>query len=241
MTKVILHLTKAAIAAITALLVFSCNMEHLNGNGKVTVQKRQVSNDFKSIKADRTVEVIIEQGPEQSVTVEADDNFQQHIKCEVRNGELAISSDKDFAGDGTKKVYVTLPVIEKINASAAASVTSRNNLKGRNIELSADSAASIDVAVQADELILEANSASNIKVRGKVNTLQADASSAGTINAKGLTAKTVNAESSSAGTVYVNPVESLSARASSTGSVIYIKTPEKLDMKTSSGGNIEQD
>jgi formylmethanofuran dehydrogenase subunit C len=241
MIKVILHLAKAAIAAITALLVFSCNMGSLDGTGNVTTQKRAVTEDFKSVSADRTVEVVIEQGPARSITVEADDNFQEHIKTEIRNGELEISSDEDLASGSTRKVYVTLPSVEKIKASSSAVVTGKNTLRGDTMEFSTSSGGTINITAEVQELAVEANSGGQLKIRGRADNLQADASSGSKVDTKGLTAKSVNAEASSGGNVYVNPVESLTANASSGGAVYYTNTPEKLDKKTSSGGYVKQD
>lgn len=235
-------MAKAAIAAITALLVFSCGFgSQLDGSGNVTKQNRPIKEEFKSISASKEIEVIIEQGPGRTVMVEADDNYHAHINIKVRRGTLEISTDEDLASAGTKRVYVTLPDIETIEASSSASVTSKGTLRSNTMELSTSSGGNIDVMIETHDLMLEANSGAQLNAKGKTDNLQAEASSGGTVSAKGLIAKSVTAEASSGGSAYVNPVESLEADASSGGSVYYSNTPDKLNKKASSGGNVKQD
>ena len=234
-------MAKAAIAAITALLIFSCDFgSKLDGSGNVTKQNRPIKEEFKSIAANKGIDVIIEQGPTRTVMVEADDNFHAHIKVEVKGGTLEISTDEGLAGSGTKRVYVTLPELENIEAESGASVTTKSTLRGDSFEFSSSSA-NIDVNIEAQDLALEASSGGKIRVNGKADNLQTEASSGSTIDAKGLTAKSVTAESSGGGSNYVNPVESLNADASTGGHILYKNTPGKLDKKTSSGGNVKQD
>ena len=236
-------MAKAAIAAIAALFFYSCNFVSggLDGSGNITKQNRPIKEVFESISANEGLEVILEQGPGRTIMVEADDNFHAHIKTEVKGGTLEISTDEDLGSGGTKRIYVTLPHLEKVEATSSASVTSKGTLRSETIDLTSSSGGNIDVTVEAHDLALGADSGGQMKVNGKADNLQTEASSGSMIDAKGLTAESVIAESSSGGTAYVNPVESLTADASSGGHIKYTTTPSKLDKKTSSGGNVEQD
>jgi hypothetical protein len=242
MIKVILHLAKAAIAAITALLVISCgsNLPEVDGSGNVVTQNRPSQGEFTAISASQNLEVIIEQSTVKSIVVEADDNLHKHIKTEIKNGVLEISADADIRNATAQKVIITLPILEKVEASSSASVKSKNTLTGKKIEFSANSGGSMEITLDLENAVVEAGSGSHLKVSGKAESLQAESSSGGTVNAKELVAQSVNAEASSGGTTYVNPVEDLSAEASSGGHVFYANTPDKMNKKTSSGGNVSQ-
>jgi len=243
MIKVIFHVVRAAIAAVTALLFFSCgldNFKKIDGSGNVVAKNRPAQEEFTSIEVSNNFEVIIEQGAVRSVVLEADDNFHEHIKTEIKGGELEITSDAGFR-NGTARVIVTMPKIEKIDASASAAVRSKSSLKVDEIDLSASSGASMEITVDAKQVTLESGSGGNLNISGKTDDLQTDSSSGGHINAKGLTAKNVDAESSSGGHTIVNAVESLTADASSGGHILYTTTPNELDKKTSSGGSVSQE
>jgi hypothetical protein len=242
MIKIVLHLAKAAIAAITALLVFSCgaNLPEVDGSGNVVKQNRPAQEEFTSIYASQGLEVVIEQSTVKSIVVEADDNLHKHIKTEIKNGVLEISSDAEITNSTAQRIIVTLPKIEKVEATSSASVKTKSTIKGKTIEFSTSSGGTMDINIDAENVTLEAGSGSHLKVNGRAESLQAEASSGATVNAKALAAQRVEAEASSGGTTYVNPVENLQADASSGGHVYYAATPKQLEMKTSSGGNVSQ-
>lgn len=244
MIKVIVHIAKAIVAALMSLLLFSCgfekNFKNVDGSGNVITQERPTSKDFKAISVSGGIEVIIEQGNDKSVKVEADDNLQQHIKTEITGDGLSITTDVNIRNAASKKVYVRLPEIESIECSGGAQVTSRQSLKAGTINLSSGSGSSMEVAIDAEHAKCESSSGSSLKINGRAGRLDTESSSGSTLNANKLMANKVTAESSSGSTTIVNPTESLKADASSGSAIYYIKTPGELNKKTSSGGSVAQ-
>lgn len=240
MIKIITHIVKAAIAAVAALLFSSCGFNEIDGSGNVIKKTRPAQEEFTSIDVSEGIELIISTGGIRSVTVEADDNFHEHITTEIKGGELKIGSDSNFR-NGTVRVIVSLPKLETVEASSSAIVRSEGTLKVDSIELSSGSGANVDVSVDAQEVTLDSGSGGHIKISGKTEDLQTESSSGGHIDAKGLAAKNVDAEASSGGHTQVNAIERLSADASSGGNITYTNTPNKLDKQTSSGGNVAQE
>lgn len=239
MVKVIVYFTKAIIAITLLLLCFSCGFESLDGTGNVISQKRKVTGTFNSITANKGLEVIIQQGAEQSVTVDADENLQEHITAEVKGNELKISSDVNI-GNGKKTVIVIMPNVTSLTTESSASIISEGQIKSESVKLSSNSGSHIKVSVEAKNLDCETNSGAHIEVSGLTEKLEASASSGGNINARGLKAENVNADASSGGSTTVNPVKKLSADASSGGKVLYVSTPSQLKKNASSGGVVSQ-
>jgi len=242
MIKLILNLAQLFIAIIITLLFSSCgfNTKTLDGSGNVTTQNRQVQGDFTFIAASNGLEIYIVQGAKSSVVVEADDNLQQHIKTEVKGNELTIKCDVNIDNAAAKRVTVTLPKIEGIEASAGCLLRSKTQLKGNDINLSASSGSNVEVTVDAQKITAEASSGSSLKVSGRTDDLKTDSSSGSSLNAEALIAKNVKADASSGGNITVNPTESLNADASSGSSVNYVSTPKKINSDASSGGSISQ-
>ncbi|WP_294824326.1 head GIN domain-containing protein [uncultured Flavobacterium sp.] len=243
MIKVIVHVTKAIIAVIASLLFFSCNLDFkkVDGDGNVVTKERKMSGDFTKIDAGTGLEVIIEQGSGQMVTVEADNNLHQHIKTEVKDGELEIKADVNIGNATAKKVIVRLPNIEGIESGSGCAVSTRNTLKADSILLSSGSGSTMTVAIEAKNATLESGSGSTLKVTGKAGDITTDSGSGGTINARGLVAKKAVSEASSGSTTVINATESLTADASSGGIINYVSTPSNLSKKTSSGGSVGQE
>ncbi|MFV5684421.1 head GIN domain-containing protein [Flavobacterium sp. GB2R13] len=246
MIKIITLITKFIIVTLTALLFASCNhminMKSIEGSGHVTTEKRIVQGDFKSVEVSNAIELVIEQSDKTEIIVEADDNLQKEITTKVENGVLIIACDfNSFNNIKSKKVTVKMPVIDRLEASSAATIKSSNTLKGENIKLESSSAASIDVNIESDAIFGEASSGSTININGKALKLDTEASSGSTIDAKDLLANEISVEASSGASVHVHPIVSLNAQASSGASVSYNTVPKSIQKEANSGGSIHQE
>ena len=243
MIKIIIHITKFIIATITALLFASCNfnMNTVEGSGNVTTEKRIVEGDFKNISVSNAIDVVIEQSDATEITVEADDNLQKEIITKVENGTLIIKCKfSSFRNITMKKVTVKVPSLEKIEASSASTVQSKNVFQGENIDLESSSAATMDLNIESDNISATSSSGSSINVQGKALKVQTTASSGASVDAGKLLANEVNADVSSGGSISVHPIVSLKADASSGGHIEYDTTPKTIEKQSSSGGSISQ-
>ncbi|MBC7749787.1 MAG: DUF2807 domain-containing protein [Methylotenera sp.] len=245
MLKVITLITKFIVIALTALLFASCNhsinLNSIEGSGNVTTEKRNVEDDFKSIEVNNGIDVVIVQADKTEIVVEADDNLQKHITTKVKNGTLIISCDKNyFINTGSKKVMVKMPIIDELEATSSATITSKNTLKGENIRLNTSSAASIDISIESDNITCDASSGSTITINGKALQTKTTASSGSEINADELLANEVTADVSSGASISVYPIVKLVAQASSGGNISYAVQPKSIQKETSSGGSISR-
>lgn len=242
MIKIIIHITKFIIATITALLFASCNfnMNSIEGSGNVTTEKRIVQGDFKKVSVSNAIDLVIEQSDSTEIIVEADDNIQKEITTKVENGTLVISCKFSSFNNVTKKVTVKMPVIDKLEASSASSVHSKNVIQGVNINLEASSASTIDVNIESDNITCDSGSGSTINIEGKALKIKTSASSGSSINAEKLLANEVEAEASSGASVNVHPIVKLKADASSGASINYDSSPKNIEKTENSGGSISQ-
>jgi hypothetical protein len=242
MIKIIIHITKFVVATITALLFASCgNINSVEGSGKVTKEKRIVNGDFKNVSVSNAIDLVIVQSDSTEVVVEADDNLQDNIITKVENGTLRISCKfSSFRNVTMKTVTVKMPVIDKLEASSASNVQSKNTIRAVDISLESSSAANMMVDVESDNINCNSGSGSNINIKGKALKITTSASSGATIDAQKLLANEVHADVSSGGTINVHPIVSLKAEASSGGNINYDTTPKIIEKTASSGGNISK-
>lgn len=242
MIRVILHLAKAVAVIITALMFFSCglDMKRVDGSGNIIMQQRNAGSEFNSISALGDVDVIIEQGGQRAITVEADDNIQQYIKTKVEGGELVIEAEANFDSASKKTITVVVPAVKEIESSASARIKNKGTLKAEGLIIHSSSGSSIELSIDAEEATYEASSGSSIKVNGKAGKAEAKTSSGAIVDAGKAISPKVKAEASSGGTTIVNAVDNLDANASSGGSVLYVNTPANLSKDVSSGGSVSQ-
>jgi len=240
MQKAIVFLKKLGITAVMALILTSCEFNGITGSGNVTSENRPVSEDFQKIDAGNGLDVIVEQSPNASITVEADDNVQKHITTRIQNGTLYIKSDINSYTNATKTITVKMPVISGIDVGSGANLDSKNTIKTNAISIKSSSGANVKVKIETEKATCEASSGSNIEVSGKAIDLETASSSGSGIDAEHLLSNTITSSASSGSTTDVHPLVSLKAEASSGSNINYHNTPKNINRKSSSGGSINQ-
>lgn len=244
MIRVIVHIAKAAIAAITALLLFSCGMETsfktVDGDGNVVTRTRNIDTEFTGIDTGGVFEVIIEQGSPQSVRVEADSNLQEHITTKVNGSVLEISSNVNIS-EGTRRVFIIMPVLKGVSASGASSVRGKGTFKSESLSLNTSGAARIEISADSDTGTFDTSGSSKITVTGKAEKLTCDSSGSSVINAKNMAAKKVTADASGSSMIHVNPLESLAADGSGSSRITFKNTPGELSKDTSGSASVSQE
>lgn len=184
------------------------------------------------------MDVVIEQGKTELISVEADENLQDHIKTEIKNGVLTVYCDASIMKSKAQKVYVRTKDISSIKSSSGASVTTVNEIITPQLQLDSSSGSEMNISVSSNELSCESSSGSEITVTGKANILTTDSSSGSAIDLSKLNATSAKANSSSGSSIVVNTSKELKANASSGSSIHYLGKPSKVVADESSGGSI---
>jgi hypothetical protein len=246
MVKLVVLCSKLIAAAIAALLFTSCHAsinwsDGIDGNGKVTTQNRTVPNDFTKIEASRGLNVTLEQASTYSVTVEADDNLQEHITVQVTNGKLYITSDENIDEATAKNVHVKLPSLTGIESNSGASIKTNTLFTGTTMALSASSGSHISANLEIDTIQCESSSGSSLDIQGKALQLTTASSSGSSIAAEKMFANEITAGASSGSTIHLHPIVKLTATASSGSAINYNIEPKFLSKNESSGGSISKE
>lgn len=231
-----------ALATVITTISFSLDAQiwgTVRGNHEVVTEERK-TDDFTGIKVSSGIDVYLKQGNDVSVTVEADENLQEHIYTEVRNGILHIYTKVSIRDAERKRAYVTMDEIRSVETTSAGDITGESTIKTGNLRLSASSAGNIDLEVEADDIEVDISSSGDITLSGDAGSLEADLSSAGNLKAFDLNVREADISVSSAGDADVNVSEKLVASASSAGDINYMGNPKYIDSRTSSAGGIHR-
>ncbi|NER15719.1 head GIN domain-containing protein [Spongiivirga citrea] len=238
------QLTKFILGIILSLLVSSCAFdinlgEGERGNGNVISEDRNASESFTRISAQEGLDVYVTQGETASIQVEADENIMELIRTDIDNGRLRIHADKNI-GRATKKVYVTLPVIEALEASSGADLITKNIIKTETIRLKSSSGADLIVKVSANEVDADSSSGADIRLSGEAKKLIAEASSGSDIKASDFNVEDCNASASSGSDILVSVSGKLIADASSGGDIRYRGEPKSISKNKSASGSVSK-
>ena len=239
-------LVRITIALILTLFLSSCGFDinfgdfgtGKKGNGNITSETREVTEEFTIVSASEGLDVYVTEGDEFEITVEADENIIDLIATDIKNDRLRIHAEQNI-GRATKKIFVTLPDVTGLESSSGSSLNTENKITSDKLEIDASSGANVNIEMEANEVEIDASSGANLNLSGAVQTVFVDASSGANINAKKLMSKVCHADASSGGNVSVNVSDDLTADASSGGNISY-SGDAKVTKKKSVSGSVHK-
>lgn len=234
MKQIIYFLTGIVLALGISSCIFTPTIK---GNGNVVEQERDLS-DFDAIKASPGINVYITQGNKTEVVVKADENLLEVIKTEVVGDVLELKTTSNIRNAKENKVFVTLPEIESIKASAGCNVFSENEISSKNLEISASAGSNIHLSIKTQETSVKASAGSNINLEGQAENFYGKASAGSNIKAGDLKTSNTEAKASAGANIWISTKNKLQASASSGGNVFYSGDPTNTEINKSSGGNV---
>ena len=198
---------------------------------KFITETREVK-DFDQVKLREYGELIITQGEQESLTIEADEELLPKIQTEVANRKLTIAIDQDWIEQLTThlttrkiKYHLQLKNIQKLEISGAASVKAAK-LTADRLELKVGGAANINIRqIQARRLEVELPGTGNLDLAGQADEQTVVVSGAGMYRAPRLETQKTSIEITGLGKAIVWAVTDLDVTITGFGSVRYYGEP----------------
>ena len=192
----------------------------VRGSGKVVSDARNVSG-FDGVTITGAGNILIDQNGTEALTVTTDDNLQQYITTEVRDGNLVIGFAPHVLFDNVKELTF------KVNAKNLHSiqVNGAANIQGKNIA--------------TDKLSVKLNGAGAITLSGNATEQNVVLDGVGTYNGTELASQRAQVTNSGAGSAIVRVSDKLDAMLSGVGSIEYIGNPQ-VTKKVSGVGSVRQ-
>jgi hypothetical protein len=132
-------------------------METVYGNGDVVSEERIIG-DFDRLKVSTGIDVIMKQGDNISLMLEADENLHDVIKTEVIDNTLKIHTVKNIRRAKAKKVYLIYTDLNSIRVSSAGDVRGENTLRTDHLDIDLSSAGDLTLDLEAEELTCDISS-----------------------------------------------------------------------------------
>ncbi len=228
-----------ALISIIVLFTVSCkwSVGVVRGSGNIITEERDVS-DFSRVHLSGTGDLIISQGDEESLVIEADDNVIPLIETDVFGGELTIRFKRgySFVPNSSMKFYLTVKELDKISLSGAGSI-SGENFEAEELEFEISGAGDIDFDINAETVEVYLSGAGDISLSGEVERQKIRLSGAGKYDGEDLESKLCDITVSGVGDATVNVSEELDVNISGIGNVNYIGSP-RVEQKISGLGKI---
>ncbi len=201
---------KITALCFTVLLIatYSCKVhaqgKPLNGSGKIITSTYAYHNFDKLLFSDMSGEIEVVVGKPFSITMHADDNFNNQIGVVEKEGVLCFV----FEGNKNNRLYIENTNIKILITMPELSVVEQYGNSNCNI-----------TGIVGRYLRLQNRGNGNISAIGSVDELDIIKRDNGNIEAGMLEAKNVNVEASGNGNVYINTNNQFEAHASGNGFV----------------------
>jgi len=236
----ITKLLYTSILPLLALILSSCNLTVVRGSGHLVSETRPAS-DFNRIELVGSGNVVLTQGSEEALKVEAEDNLMSYLRTEVRGHTLYLGFRDTLANEiivptRPVKFYVNLKTLEGLKISGSGNISAHELQAG---QLALDVTGSGDIVI--DSLTAQTVE-SSISGSGRVQLSQGtapeqrvDIGGSGNYQGEKLAGQTVTVKISGSGNATVRAEETLEARITGSGDIRYYGTPRVTESITGSG------
>ncbi len=236
-------ITKLLYTSILPLLAFvlsSCNLTVVTGSGHVVSETRPAS-DFNRVELEGSGNVVLTQGSEEGLKVEAEDNLMRYLRTEVRGHTLYLGFRDNVDSEiivptRPVKFYVNLKTLEGLKISGSGNMTANELQAG---QLALDVTGSGDIVIDSlTAQTVESNISGSGKVQlgqGTVPEQRVEIGGSGNYQGEKLAGQAVTVKISGSGNATVRAEETLEARITGSGDIRYYGTPRVTETITGSG------
>jgi hypothetical protein len=225
--KIIIIIQIIALMTLLVLFGVSCKwtIGLVRGSGNVETEERKISG-IDEIEFSGMGNLIITQGEEELLLVEADDNILPLIETDVSGDRLSIDYKMGYNFIPTSNVsfYLTVVDLNEISLKGAGKIEC-DNLETDEMRFEVSGAGDVDINIDTDELMVISSGAGNLNFSGEAESQDVNISGVGRYNSKELESKECKVTLSGAGSVTVNVTELLDIKISGVGNIYYIGTP----------------
>ncbi|WP_209331577.1 head GIN domain-containing protein [Lunatimonas salinarum] len=195
---------------------------------------------FNGVSVSNGIEAVFVKGEKHGIEITASGLELSRVETSVTNRVLEMKIAGVTPRSATVKATITYVDLENVQAATSAKVFIKDPLAVRSVQLSAATSSYIEAVIQAQGLVLEAQTNSKIFVKGKASDLNFSAATNAEIDAEGLEVAhaEVKINTNAKGSFMVT--ESLKGTAATRGRITYTGDPKILDVKTNTGGAIDE-
>jgi Putative auto-transporter adhesin, head GIN domain len=215
---------------------FGNSNQTLTASGRQITQNRPVSG-VRSVKLGTNVDLVIQQGAAESLSVTGDEAILPALLTDVSLGQMAIRYDPRYniQSNTRPKLVLTVKDLNELRLSSSATVEVGPLNTGKfNIIVSSSCNLTIK-GIQADTIAVRITSSADIAIQGEANSLDLDISSSVNFQAGDLKVQNADVTMSSSADVTLWVVNDLRANLSSSGNIAYYGSPAVHEINSSSG------
>ena len=215
------------LSILLPLLLNACGILTVHGSGNIAIETRDV-HDFDHVVFSGTGELLLTQGDEETLAVEADDNLMEYVESEVRNGILYIGEKGTISPSQPIRFKLQVREIVGLDVAGIASAETEA-ISTERLEIVVSGMSTLRIgALEAQELTIHLNGPTEVELTetGDVTEQEIVISGPGSYHAPGLHSQSVNLTINGPGNATVWATDFLSISVSGIGNVDYYGSPQ---------------
>lgn len=234
-TQIIMKIRMKLVSGCIFLLIASVTFSF----GQTAEESRGLA-AFNSVQVASGIDATLVKGDTHSVEITASGVELSRVESKVTNRVLELKISGISPKASTVKAIVTYVSLEEVSASTSAMVFVKDPIAEKAVNLFAATSGYIEVEVNAQDLLIDAQTNAKIFVTGKVTNLDFYAYTNAEIDGEKLNTDnaTVKINTNAKGSFHVN--KSITGSAATRGRVIFTGNPNIVDIKTNTGGSINE-
>jgi hypothetical protein len=236
MKKIILK--SAAVLFITTLFMSNGYAQKVNGNGKLVEKSRSVGS-FNGVGVSGSFDVFLVEGNEGKIELSVEENLEQYLITEVKNGTLHIKWEKGVKVRTSRdtKVTVHFKKLNSVALSGSGDVITKDKISTDLLHVALAGSGDIKLEVGAQKLEAAISGSGDIKLSGEATEFEVAVAGSGDVEAYDLAAEKADLKISGSGTIQCSVEKEIIARISGSGDIKYKGNP-KTDTKVSGSGSV---
>jgi hypothetical protein len=209
------------------------------GSGNVITQTKSVQG-VNQVFLDGIGTVILQQGNQESLTIEAEDNIIPHIQSNVNGNKLSLSYDSNIpTPTKTVKFYLTVKDLSSITISGAVKVET-NDFKTQNLVISTNGYSEGSMSgLIINKLTVNISGAGKMNMAGTATDQTITISGSGNYQARDLKSQNTTITINGAGEGTLNVSNILNATIIGNGDISYIGNPQ-VSQQINGAGTVKQ-
>lgn len=173
---------------LASVILTSISIEaQITGNGNMVSRQRDVS-DFSAIRVSSGIDVYVNQGATEALTIEAEENLQDVIVSEVTGGVLKIYVKKGTRIMKSKGMdaYITARELKAVSVSGGGDVTSQSKIESSSLDFNVSGGGDLDFSLASEQTSCNVSGGGDVDLAGTVGKFDCRLSGGGDLELHGM-------------------------------------------------------
>lgn len=225
----------ASVSIAGCATLFDC----VEGSGEPTTQSRDLQT-FNGITIEGSIDVVVQQGPTQSVKVVAQENLLPHIATDVSDNHLTIGSRECYTTNKRVQLSITIPDIQTLHIEGSGSFLGEGKIAGESLAIDIIGSGNVTLDLAVGTLRSEIDGSGDMTLKGKATSHVIEINGSGDVHGLDLATEQCGVEINGSGDCDVNVSSSLDARINGVGDVRYKGEVQDIRQDVNGIGDVER-